>query len=291
MEALIQRMQNLMRCDFHLHTNHSDGSWSPQALVSHAAAIGMDVIAITDHDTVSGIAEAQEALQSQSKTVAIIPAVEINSIWNDGYGRVRDVHILGYYIDVNNAALHALFSRQRQARLEQVEEMIGKLQAGGIDVSMTLVQNLAGSSPIGKIHVTRAIVEAGGAGDVSEAYSKYYDRHSPFFTQRRSVSPEEAMQAIKDAGGIASIAHPGADSIAIDLIEDLREKGLDGIEVYHRTHGADEIRTLSDLAARLGMLETGGSDCHGPFQEHQSLMGTITLPESVADRLTAFGRN
>lgn len=272
-----------MKVDLHLHTTHSDGNWSPSDLVAHALKLNMSVIAITDHDTVSGIDEAVAAAEN----LEIIPAVEINTIWKDEHGEGHDVHILGYFIDKTNSQLLSLLERQRGARLRQVERLIQILSDDGVPITMDLVRGFAKGGPIGKVHVTNAIVAAGGAPDVSTAYAKYYDRKSKYFVQRESVSPFDAIEAIKVAGGITSFAHPGM-SLSNDysgLIELLAQRGLDAIEAYHSAHTDESVSNQLALAEKLKLLVTGGSDCHGPFEEYESIMGTVQVPPDVVTAL------
>jgi predicted metal-dependent phosphoesterase TrpH len=271
-----------MKVDLHLHSSHSDGNWSPADLVAHAIRLKMDVIAITDHDTVSGI---DEAMSAGLDRVEIIPAVEINTIWLDAGNVPQDVHILGYFIDKENPKLLQLLERQRAARLQQVERLLQILVDDGIPITMDLVRQFAKGGPIGKAHVTQAIVAAGGAVDVSEAYEKYYDRKSKYFVPRQSASPFEAIDAIKAAGGLTSIAHPGMSKNLSGLIEELAARGLDAIEAYHSAHQDADVSEQRALAEKLGLSITGGSDCHGPFEQYESLMGTVAVPPEVVAHL------
>jgi predicted metal-dependent phosphoesterase TrpH len=271
-----------MRVDLHLHSTHSDGNWSPSQLVAHAISIGMSVIALTDHDTVSGIAE---TIECASGKLEVIPAIEINTVWSDVSAISQDVHILGYFIDKENRMLLDLLEKQNQARDQQVEKLVQILVDDGMTISMDSIRKRAAGSPIGKMHVTQAIVEANGAVDVTDAYLKYYDRKSKYYVQRQSASPFEAIRVIQAAGGITSIAHPSHSADLTELIEELSNHGLDGIEVYHRTHKPAQVQHHLELARRLGLIVTGGSDCHGPWGEHNSLMGTISVPPDVVDSM------
>jgi predicted metal-dependent phosphoesterase TrpH len=268
--------------DLHLHTHHSDGTWSPTELVEHAVAIGMKHIAVTDHDTVDGVAEAIEVAAGR---LEVIPAVEINTIYIDGSGNGHDVHILGYFIDTENKDLADVLARQKAARAAHVLDCIALLAAAGIEITLDDVQACAGKGAVGKAHLTEAIVRAGGAADVSEAYQKYMVRSSPFYAQRKSVAPLDAVKAIRAAGGIPSIAHPGKEEHVIPLIESLSQHGLMGIEAFHRVHTLRLLRQYLRYANRHSMLVTGGSDCHGPFQQYRSMMGTISVPPEVLTAL------
>jgi predicted metal-dependent phosphoesterase TrpH len=268
--------------DLHLHTHHSDGTWSPRELVEHAVKIGMKHIAVSDHDTVSGVTEAVAAAANR---LEIIPAIELNTLYQDEHGARHDVHILGYFIDIESAELLDVITRQKQARAEHVLECIELISASGVPINLALVQECAGVGAVGKAHITEAIVRAGGAGDLTTAYEKYMVRGSSFYAQRRSITPFEAVRAIRAAGGLASIAHPGKEAHVIPLIESLRDSGLGAVEAFHRVHGPQLRRDYVDFAVRHNLVVTGGSDCHGPYQEYPSMMGDIALPSELLPNL------
>ena len=264
--------------DLHLHTHHSDGTWSPAELVEHAVKIGMKHIAISDHDTVCGIDEGLEAARGR---LEIIPAIELNTIFQEENGARHDVHILGYYIDKDNQVLASAIAKQKAARAAHVLDCIELVASAGVSISLESVQECAGKGAIGKAHLSEAIVRAGGAPDVTTAYEKFMIRGSKFYADRKSISPYEAVAAIRAAGGIASIAHPGKEKHVIPLIESLHEAGLAGVEAYHRVHSELLLRQYLNFAKEHQMLITGGSDCHGPFEEFASMMGTISVPPEV----------
>jgi|AGTN01.1.fsa_nt_gi Predicted metal-dependent phosphoesterases (PHP family) len=282
-----------MNADLHLHSNHSDGNWSPAEMVLHAVKCKMNVIALTDHDTVSGVPFAHEAalsLSAEPESLEIVPGVEINTIWHDDAGDAHDVHILGHFICIKNDDLLALLQRQRDARVAQAQEMVEKFAATGVPLTMTMIEELAGSSPIGKPHITRAVVAAGGVSDINDAYNTIFKKSSPFYVKRKSASPVDAVKAIVTAGGVATVAHPGEGEHVESMIRELQKAGLSGIEVYHRFHSEELIARHMRLAEELGLIVTGGSDCHGPFEEHPSLMGTMHVPPDAVERLRAMSR-
>lgn len=271
-----------MSIDLHLHSHHSDGTWAPSDLVEHAVKLKMKVIALTDHDTTNGV---QEALDAAAGRVEVIPGIEINTIWNDGDGNVQDVHILGYYIDVDNEHLKEVLKRQRQARVDHLEECIKLIAGAGVPLTREKVQEFAGAGAIGKAHITKAIVNVGGAVDIHEAYERFMVRGSPYYAQRRSVNPFEAVAAIVQSGGVASIAHPGKGEKIRSLILELKEHGMQSVEAYHRVHSGDTVRSYLRFAHRNGLIVTGGSDCHGPYEGYQSTMGSISIPKEVVRNL------
>lgn len=271
-----------MSIDLHLHTHHSDGTWSPTDLVNHAISVNMKHIAITDHDSVAGIGEARERASGQLEVIA---GVEINTIYEHENGRQEDIHILGYFIDPDNAQLKQTLQRQQMARRLHVDQTIERLALSGINISIESVQSFAGIGSIGRAHITEAIVAAGGAADLTAAYEKFMTRGSSFYVPRQSVSPMEAIHAIDAAGGIASIAHPGKGDHIDLLILQLRQCGLRAIEAFHRIHSVHLIRHFIRLANRNAMLITGGSDCHGPYENYSATVGSISVPGELLDNM------
>ncbi|MBS1953041.1 MAG: PHP domain-containing protein [Cyanobacteria bacterium SZAS-4] len=272
-----------MSIDLHLHTHHSDGTWSPTALVQHAISIKMKHIAITDHDSVEGINEAQDAANGR---LEVIPGIEINTIFIHDSGKREDVHVLGYFIDPKNPELLNVLQRQQDARTRHVYDSIDAVAALGIDITADSVQRHAGIGSIGRAHITMAIVEAGGAKDVNEAWEKFMLRTSEHYVPRNSVSPVDAIRAINAAGGIASIAHPGKGAHIDALIMQLREEGgLAAIEAYHRVHSVKLVQHFIKFANKNDMLITGGSDCHGPFENYAPTVGSISVPQEVLTKM------
>lgn len=274
-----------MAVDLHLHTHYSDGSWSPAELVERALSLKLKCIAITDHDTTDGVEEAVLAAQNR---IEIIPAVEMNTVWSGEDGEEIDVHILGYFLDRDNSRLRTALAIQQAARLTLVEDTLGILSGLGIDLSLAEVKKHAGRGSIGRPHITKAIVEAGGARNVSEAYEKFMTRGCEHYVRRKSLSPYEAVEAISAAGGIASIAHPGRSITMERIILSLKKHGLKAVEAYHRRHSLDVVRHYIRFAHRHGLTITGGSDCHGPYEQFPGSIGTISIPLQVVEALRSL---
>lgn len=271
-----------MTVDLHMHTYHSDGTWSPEDLVAYAIEKKLRYISVTDHDSTSGITEARACAGNK---IEIIAGVEVNSIYRNADGSAKDVHILGYFIDPLAAPLQKLLERQRTERRAHAERLVARMQAEGMPITLEKVQSFAGHGAVGKMHIAQAIIAVGGAQDATEAYNKYLTRGSAHYEERHSVSPHEAIQGIVASGGIASIAHPGKEDDAFSLIIELKEAGLRCIEAHHRIHSADRVKQYIRFAERNDMLITGGSDCHGPFKEYEPVLGTVTLPMADFERL------
>lgn len=271
-----------MVVDLHLHTNHSDGNWSPAQVVSRAAELKLRHIAITDHDTMGGVEQARQAAQGRLEVIA---GIEINTIWSGEDGEQQDIHILGYFLDPDHYQLKAVLARQQQARMKLVADTIDKLSEVGIRLTIEMVKQCAGIGSIGRPHITQAIVMAGGAADVTEAYERFMLRSSPYYVERQSVTPQDAIKAINAAGGIASIAHPGKTEGIKKIILELQTVGLRAIEVYHRRHSLELVKSYIRFANRNRLAFTGGSDCHGPHGEHSASIGSISVPLEVVTGL------
>ncbi len=272
-----------MKIDLHIHTTYSDGTFSPEMVVDTAVECGLDVIALTDHDNILSHKVANDYVKKNNINIEIIPGVEINTIYK-GY----EVHILGYFMDTNNADFQNLMKSQQEARVRQTNEIIELLnKKAGIRIKFEDIKSLvAEGGSIGRPHIARAITNAGGVNNVMEAYAKYIDDSSNVYVQRKTVSPHDACEIIYDAGGIPVFAHPIDVEISDELAKDLTSYGLRGIEAYHRKHSPAMIEHYSSLAERYGLIITGGSDFHAPSVNHGSiLMGKNFVPSWVYDEL------
>ena len=261
-----------------MHTTASDGRLSPAALVARAAAAHLKTIAVTDHDTVASIAEA--TLLASKVGIRVVPGIEITAV-----DRSRDVHVLGYFFDPDDDDLAAFLISQRALRVSRVRE-IAHLLAGEnmvIDIDNLLMEAATRpASSVGRPQIARALVRAGYVSSVQDAFDLWLASGRPAYVPRTGPSPVEVVKNIHDAGGIASFAHPGVTQ-RDDLLRPLAESGLDAIEVYHSDHSAEDTANYRMVAARLGILVTGGSDFHGddpdkPSRSHRAVLGAITLP-------------
>lgn len=271
-----------MSADLHLHTYHSDGTWSPAELIETARKLKLSHIAITDHDTVAAIAEAKE---HAGDDITLIPGIEINGVDKTPAGEQFDVHVLGYFIDPESPELKAVMSRQQAAREQLVDDVVAKLATCGLKISRDDIVSAAGRGSIGRPHICKAIVAAGGARDIEEAFQKYMSRKSEYYVPRRSVAPQEAVQAIRAAGGIASVAHPGKDQRMPEAILKLKEFGLQAVEAYHRSHSLELVKHYLKFARQNQLLVTGGSDCHGRQHGYPPSIGSVRVPLQVVQDL------
>jgi predicted metal-dependent phosphoesterase TrpH len=273
--------------DLHCHTTASDGLLPPAELVAHAAAVGLETIAVTDHDTVSGIQPAMDA--AQHFDLEVVPGVEINTDVPTG-----EVHILGYFLNDGwrDAELGGLLSRIEQGRIVRARTMVKRLVSLGVPLSFQDVQDMAGGEIIGRLHVAQALVKAGHVATRREAFDRYIGRHGPAYAPRFKLTPADACRAIVGAGGLPSLAHPlgdviddvdGLAGLEVRLAE-LCEAGLVGMEVYYPRHTAQMIARLLALTRRFGLVPTGGSDYHGPMPEKAEL-GSIYVPRRCLRKL------
>jgi predicted metal-dependent phosphoesterase TrpH len=214
--------------DLHIHTTASDGILTPEETVHEAVRAGMTAIAITDHDTLGGIAEAVEAGRHAGLTV--VPGVEINTDFGQS-----EVHMLGYFIDTESGPLKEELEKLRGYRADRAQAMVEKLRENGVMITFDMVKEIAGSGSIGRPHVARAIVQAGYCGGLNGAFGKYLVRGAPGYVPRSKLSPFKAIEIIRASGGVAAMAHPGS-SKHDELIPQFAEAGMQGLEVYHTDH-------------------------------------------------------
>ncbi len=274
-----------MKTDLHIHTYYSDGVFSPEKIVDTAIDVGLEVIALTDHDNVLSYGVAQDYLKKEGKEdkLKILQGVEINTLYKN-----YEVHILGYLMDTQNSDFQNLLKVQQQARVKQTKEIISLLaKKEGIKIKYEdILKQVAKGGSIGRPHIAKAITNAGGTGSVMEAYAKYIHDDSPVYVPRKTVSPHDAVEIIYDAGGVPVIAHPHDLDIAESLVKELMTYGLRGIEAYHRKHSPACVEYFSSMAEDLGLIVTGGSDFHAPnIMNGQIILGKNFVPEWIYDKL------
>lgn len=261
-----------MRVDLHLHTTASDGQYAPTALISLARQHGLEVIAITDHDTTAGIKEAQEAAAATGSPL-IIPGIELSA--EDAAG---DVHVLGYYIDVEANAFQDRITRFRKDRYSRGERIVERLAALGMPLDWARVLAIADGGAIGRPHIARAMVEAGYVESVRQAFDRYLYNGGPAYVARSRLTPEEAIDLIHSAAGVAVLAHPGLLADYITMVNRLIRAGLDGVEVVHPANPENVRLNLRALAQKHHLIMTGGTDFHGLDVKEGVLLGSVTPP-------------
>ncbi|GAB6875689.1 PHP domain-containing protein [Thermaerobacter litoralis] len=269
--------------DLHTHTTASDGTVDPVERIQMARAVGLEYVGITDHDTLDGLPAAREAARAAG--VGLVPGVELSTDVDLGSRRVG-VHILGYWVDEDDEPLTALLARRRASREQRLARMLQRLAEAGIVLDEARVRAIAGGGAVGRPHVARALVEAGVVATVAEAFDRYLTPGKPGYVPRAPLAPEEAIAAIRAAGGVPVLAHPGLlPERLMALWPAWKQVGLEGIEVYHTKHSPEQAATFLARAQELGLVPTGGSDCHGPQPGQPALIGQVRVPRQWVERL------
>lgn len=241
--------------DLHAHTTASDGLLPPERLVELAVASGVRVLAITDHETTAGIAAAREAAAGR---IRIVPGVEISCRWNG-----REIHVLGHFVAPEDEGLERRLAAFRASRSERMEAMVERLRARGLGVTMDEVEaQREGEGSLGRPHLARVLVARGWARDVQDAFDRWIGKGTPGWVERPLPDAVEAIRWIREAGGCAVVAHPGASHLGEREIRGLAAAGLEGIEVDHPSHTQDLRNMLRRVAAKLDLCATAGSDFH-----------------------------
>ena len=267
------------RVDLHIHTTASDGVLTPSEVVHLSLERGLSVIALTDHDTLGGVAEAHRAALGAG--LEVIAGVEINS-----EGERGDLHILGYYVDPENGPLRERLQAMQQARLARAREMVRRLAAMGMSLDWDEVRALAGGEIVGRPHVARALVNRGYAQTTRETFERFIGRDGPAYVPRLRLSPADVIETIIGAGGVPVLAHPVCSGpAAVERVPEFVSYGLRGLEVYYPDHSPEEIEMLLELCRKHDLLVTGGSDFHGPRVEEGAPLGSVYVPPECAERL------
>jgi predicted metal-dependent phosphoesterase TrpH len=259
------------RVDLHLHSDCSDGLVEPAAVIAAAQEAGLKAVALTDHDTLSGIEEAQGAAAELG--LPFVPGIEFSCYDENG-----STHLLGYFVDPGHAELAEYLLGARELRVRRAERMVEKLNALGVDVTLDEVKSKASKRGlIARPHVARALVDGGWVKEYNEAFYRFLAAGQPAYVPTWRLSPAEGIQRIQDAGGLAVLAH-GGKSHSESAIRALVDAGLDGLETLHPEHGPYEVRRLRRLVAQYGLLETGGSDWHGPHDGRRGQLASQPVP-------------
>jgi predicted metal-dependent phosphoesterase TrpH len=263
------------RVDLHVHTTASDGQFSPAEIVHQALEIGLEAIAITDHDTVDGVAQALEA--ANSTPLEVIPGVELSAV-----NSKIEVHVLGYYIDENDQGLRDTLTRLRDSRLQRAQHMLTRLARMGMPLDWNELQRSAGQAVIGRPHISLAMLEHGYVSTVAEAFNLYIGRGRPAYAERYKLLPADAVRTIVKAGGIPVLAHPLE---VVGLVPALVGSGLIGLEAHYPGYAPDETEFLLRLAKKHGLIATGGSDFHGADILPGHDLGSVAVPYQAVEQL------
>lgn len=246
--------------DLHTHTTFSDGTRTPEENVRLALERGLEGLAVTDHDTLDGLAPARDAASKTS--LEFVPGIEFSSEYEGA-----SLHVLSYWANQEDPSLKAELARLHDTRFRRGEQMVGKLQELGYEISFDRVRQIAGDDLIARPHVAQAMVEAGIVPSEKDAFDRFISDGGPAYVPKHALDPMDALELIAGAGGVCVLAHPGmwkgAGSVPNELIERMAEGGMVGLEVDHPDHDAEQRARYRALAARLDLVPTGASDCHG----------------------------
>lgn len=265
--------------DLHMHSTSSDGSLPATEVVEAAARARLDAIALTDHDTLAGVSEAREA--GERLGVRVVPGVELSAHDRD------EVHMLGLHIS-RFEVLESRLTGFREGRRTRAERIVRRLNELGVPVTMEGVLEHARNGAIGRPHVARAIMALGLARDQREAFDRWLGFGRPAYVEKAYLAVRDAIELVHESGGIVVLAHPGASATRARL-ESLRALGLDGVEVRHPSHSAEDIARIGALADHLELLPSGGSDWHGAAEGRRTI-GCMNVPRSWLEEQDAFLR-
>ena len=277
--------------DLHIHTTASDGTFTPEQVVSHAHQLKLKAIAITDHDTVAG---SKEALRSGvPHSLGFLTGVEISSTPPPSYPGSGSFHLLGYSIRLDDPNLNRTLEKLQQARKNRNPAIINRLNKLGISITLDEVRKEAGEGQLGRPHIAQLMVKKGVVASINEAFDQFLGTGKPAYVDKQRVECFKAIEIILDAGGVPVLAHPGlldykTEDQLDELVGKLKKAGLQGMEVYYSGHTQDQTRLYADLAQRHGLLMTGGSDFHGAIQpeiEMGSGQGDLIVPYELFEKL------
>lgn len=267
--------------DLHVHTSLSDGTFSPEKVVEYSKKMGLDAIAITDHDCVAGIGCALVAARDIG--VEIVPGVELTAELGDG-----EIHILGYFIDWQDVSFIKKLDEITKVREERAKEILKKLNEHKLDVSEKELFDLSGVGSVGRLHIARLLLKKGFVPSIAQAFVRYLGDGKPCYVKKFKLTPAEAVGMIKGVGGVPVLAHPmtiyAGDKTVEDILGLLVKDGIQGIEVYHSDHKKRYEIKLKALAEKYNLAVTGGSDCHG-FGKKEVLIGKVKIPYELVENL------
>jgi predicted metal-dependent phosphoesterase TrpH len=276
-----------MRIDLHTHSTASDGTDAPADLIAAAAAAGLDVVAITDHDTTAGWSA---ALAARPPGLTVVPGVEVSCVHQDGDGRRTSLHLLAYLADPDNPAIADEWRRLRESRRVRGRTMVENLAADGYPITWAQVSTLAGGGSVGRPHIGRALVDSGVVPDVDSAFRDLLSSRRPYYVRKADSDVFAAIRLVRAAGGLPVFAHPIARRrgpvVSDQTIADMTAAGLVGIEVDHPDHEPADREHAAGLARDLGLIGTGSSDYHGT-NKRTPLGARLTTPEAY-ERLMAL---
>jgi predicted metal-dependent phosphoesterase TrpH len=265
--------------DLHSHSTASDGQFPVPEVARQAAAAGVAVWALTDHDSVAGLRDGAEAAASHG--LRFVPGIEL-SVQLD---RTREVHILGHFVDPESAALRHFEDLLAEKRRIRMGEVVHKLAGLGVAVAPEDIERFSGGKTLGRPHIARALVECGAVASVKEAFDRYLGDGRPAYVGRYRLSPEEAIALVRGAGGTATVAHPGMSKVERYDLERMKAVGLAGVETFHPDQNPSVREKYAKIARELDLVPTAGSDYHGPEVSPGRRLGMVTMAQDELARL------
>ena len=269
--------------DLHTHSTFSDGTFTPSQLVKYAEEKGLKAFALTDHDTTEGIKEAK----SIETNVEVISGVEISTRYDK-----KEIHIVGLYVNENDADLNKQLKYYRKKRVTRNFEILEKLNSLGVDITIDDVKESCTGDVISRAHIAKALVSKGFVGSYTEAFDRYLGDNKCAYVPRETLNYEESMELITKAGGVPVLAHPllykMSDTNLENMMVKLRQKGLKAVEVYYSTHSNSDTQHVMAMANRVGLIYSGGSDFHGatkPKIDMGTGMGKLAVPYEILEKI------
>lgn len=272
-----------MKIDLHIHTTASDGQLTPSEVVRRASELGMETIAITDHDSIEGI---EEALAEARKfpELTVITGIEMGADVPDS-----EMHILGYFVNPNSETFCQKLDGLRNSRITRTQKMVSKLADMEIHLDWEHVVRIANGASIGRPHIAQAILERGYVTVLQEAFDKYIGDDSPAHVKREKLGPVETIEIITGAGGLPVLAHPAKTENLDSVLQHLKSAGLVGMEVYYKDYDSETKQRLAEAANKHGLIPCGGSDYHG-FKDEGNEIGRCDVPRETVDQLLELQR-
>lgn len=267
----------MAKADLHIHTTYSDGKFKPEEIVEMAKKKGLALIALADHDTIEGIPEARNAAKEAG--IDFLNGVEITSDFNG-----REAHVLAYAFDDRSSSLNEFLNEQAKLRINRIHSMLEKLAQLGVNLDYEQIRTYAGEGSIGRPHLAKAIVEAGYAKSMGEAFARYIGNHAPAYFKSDHPDYKSVIKQIHLAKGKAILAHPGL-SYSVNELNDWIFQGIDGFEMIHPRHAYHLQLKYEKLANEYGLIKTGGSDFHGFYSKDHVYFGVVTINTVLAQKL------
>ncbi|WP_088186228.1 PHP domain-containing protein [Desulfosporosinus sp. FKA] len=274
--------RGLCEVDLHCHTTASDGLLTPTELVRSAAILGLKGIGLTDHDTIQGWREAEQAANVHQ--IQLLKGIELNTDWNG-----KEVHILGYELDGSSNDLKHQLKKLRDARKLRMFEILDRLQYLGISIEARQIQKFARGESIGRPHIAEALMEQGYVNTIKEAFERYIGKGAPAYVPLHKITPEEGIELIRKSHGVAVLAHPGINRLE-EGIRPWIEAGLQGIEVSHSEHNQEDELRYRSLAKKYHLVMTGGSDFHGEERKPGVKLGHWGASEEVIQQILVLAK-